>query len=285
MSQAIKTMPNSLGGDPKSPVQGKAQFKLGAQMKKDGDLDIYLYGEVESGYYDWWTSEYHESETSAEYFKRILFDENPTVKTINLFINSIGGSVYEGTAIANMLRRHPATVNVTVDGVAYSVASVIAMAGDYVTMPRNAMMMIHNATVGAWGNANDLRAVADYLDKTMEASRTIYLDKAGDKLTDEQLIELLDAETFLTAEECLEYGFCDEIAGSVTIEDSTLTAITNSNERLAEMIKDRKSMVDQVKALDASSVTVSVDTKRVPGDTPVQKETYFQKLFNTKETK
>ena len=91
------------------------------------------------------------------------------MKQINIYINSRGGSVFEGTAIYNQLRRHPAHKTVYVDGFACSIASVIAMAGDEVVMPRNALMMVHNAMMGVWGNAAELRKAADDLDKINEA--------------------------------------------------------------------------------------------------------------------
>ena len=88
-----------------------------------------------------------------------------------------------------------------VDGFACSIASVIAMAGDEVIMPRNALMMVHNAMMGVWGNAAELRKAADDLEKINEAGREAYLQKAGDKLTPEVIAQLEDDETWL----CLLY--------------------------------------------------------------------------------
>ncbi len=100
-------------------------------------------------------------------------------------------------------------MTVYVDGLAASIASVIAMAGDTVVMPRNAMMMIHNPWTIGWGNANDFRRIADDLDKIRESIIAAYQEKSN--IEREKLIELLDAETWLTAEEALEYGLIDEI--------------------------------------------------------------------------
>ena len=126
------------------------------QAADPGTVDLYIYGDVEGDSYDRWGDETIESETSANHFRDELA-KYQEVKQINLYINSYGGSVFEGTAIYNQLRRHPANKTVYIDGFACSVASVIAMAGDEVVMPRNAMMMIHNAYMYTCGNAAELR--------------------------------------------------------------------------------------------------------------------------------
>ena len=94
-----------------------------------GTLNMYIYGDVEGDSYDWWSDEVTRSETSANYFREELAKHENTTQ-INLYINSYGGSVFEGTAIYNQLKRHPAHKTVYIDGFACSVASVIAMAGD-----------------------------------------------------------------------------------------------------------------------------------------------------------
>lgn len=176
-------------------------------------LDLYIYTDVEGDGYDWWSGETIQSETSASAFRDKLAAAG-AVEQINIYINSLGGSVMEGTAIYNQLKRHPAQKTVYVDGFACSVASVIAMAGDKVIMPKNTAMMIHNMWTVAWGNAKELRKAADDLDVLMVANRQAYLQKSGGKLTEERLIELLDAETWLTAEQCVEMGLADEYAAA-----------------------------------------------------------------------
>jgi len=186
-------------------------------------LDLYIYSDVESDGYDWWSGETIQSETSATYFRDALADAGD-VEQINIYINSLGGSVMEGTSIYNQLKRHPAQKTVYIDGFACSVASVIAMAGDKIIMPKNTAMMIHNMWTICIGNAKDMRKAADDLDVLMEANRQAYLQKAGDKLTEEKLIEMLEAETWLTAEQCIEFGLADEFAGTeANIEDAKAT--------------------------------------------------------------
>lgn len=180
------------------------------QSADPGRLELYIYGDVEGDGEDWF-GQVQRSETSANHFREEL-GKYPEAQEIWLYINSNGGSVFEGTAIYNQLRRHPARKTVYIDGFACSVASVIAMAGDRVIMPRNAMMMIHNAYMITCGNAAELRKAADDLDAINRGNRQAYLQKAGDKLTEEALVAMLDAETWLTADQCVQFGLADEYA-------------------------------------------------------------------------
>ncbi|MCW6116603.1 head maturation protease, ClpP-related [Lactiplantibacillus plantarum] len=165
--------------------------------------DMYIDGEIVS-------DEYYDSDTSAAGFRDAL-KQAGNVKTINLHINSPGGSVFEGIAITNMLKQNNAKVNVYVDGLAASIASVIAMSGDTIFMPKNSMMMIHNPWTMAVGNATELRKQADDLDQITKSSVQTYLDKAGDKLDEATLKQLMDDETWLTADESVSYGLADEV--------------------------------------------------------------------------
>lgn len=173
------------------------------QEANSNQADMYIDGEIV-------TDEWDDSDTSAAGFRDALKSLGD-VKTINLHINSPGGSVFEGIAIYNMLKQNSAHVNVYVDGLAASIASVIAMSGDAIFMPSNAMLMIHNPWTLAMGNANELRKTADDLDKITQSSVQIYLDKAGDKLDKDTLKQLMDDETWLTAQEAIDYGLADEV--------------------------------------------------------------------------
>lgn len=177
-------------------------------------LELYIYSTVEGD--SWW----RKSETSAQHFKDELA-KHPNTREIKVYINSLGGSVMEGIAIYNQLKRHKAHKTVIVDGFACSIASVIAMAGDTVIMPKNTVMMVHNAWTVAMGNAAELRKAADDLEVINQASRQAYLDKAGDKLTEEKLTELLDGETYLTAEQCVELGLADSFGTDKTDDAKT----------------------------------------------------------------
>ena len=173
--------------------------------------DVYLYGDIVGDSVDWWTGEKTKSSTSANTMKEEL-EGLGQLDTVNLYINSFGGSCYEGHAVANILRRCKAKTVAHIDAYACSVASIIACACDEVRMPRNTVMMIHNAWVPfVSGNSKELRKIADDLDVENSAFKTIYLDKAGDKLNAQTLDKLLDEETYLTAEQCFELGLCDVV--------------------------------------------------------------------------
>ena len=201
------------------------------QQADPNTLDLYIYGDVEPDGYDWWTDEVIESETSANTFREELA-KFPSVTQINLYINSYGGSVFEGTAIYNQLRRHPAHKTVYIDGFACSIALVIAMAGDEVVMPRNALMMVHNMWIDVRGNAAELRKAADDLDKINAAGREAYLQKAGDKLTPELIAQMEDDETWLTADECIQYGLADRYADQPADMSQAAKILQNMEQRL-----------------------------------------------------
>lgn len=131
------------------------------------------------------------------------------VDTIVLRLNTPGGSVFDGNAIANALDRHQATVEVHIDGLAASMGSIIALAGDSVQMAENALYMIHYPWTLAVGNADDLRGTADVLDKLGEAMVNTYMSKTSQ--TAEQINEWLAAETWFTADEALDAGFIDSV--------------------------------------------------------------------------
>lgn len=191
------------------------------QSAQPNTLDLYLYDDIAADGEDWWTGETIQSETSANYVKSQL-EAAGDIKQINIYINSYGGEVKEGLAIYNLLKRHPAQKTVYIDGFACSIASVIAMCGDKVIMGTNTLMMIHHASMGVWGTADELRKAANDVEVIDSASCSSYLEKAGDKLTKETLTQLLDAQTWLNAEQCVQYGLADEIAGKT--EDAAITA-------------------------------------------------------------
>lgn len=218
------------------------------QAAQPNTLDMYIYGNVEGDSYDWWTDQKIESETSANHFRNELA-KYPNASQINIYINSYGGSVFEGTAIYTQLKRHPAQKTVYVDGFACSVASVIAMAGDKVIMPPNTMMMIHNAWNIVYGNSKELRKAADDLDTIMEGNRQAYIEKAQGKISEEKLIELLDNETWLTAKQCLEYGFCDEISGHEADMTQAQQMLQKMNKTIEQNINYNKAIAAQLREM------------------------------------
>lgn len=169
------------------------------EMKaEDRVAEIYIYDEIG----DWGTS--------AQTFAGMLAELD--VETINLYINSPGGSAWDGVAIHNALRRHPAKVNGFVDGIAASAASLIAMASDHLTMNASSQLMIHEASGVAWGDADTMRSTADLLDKLSDSYADAYARRAGGSR--EGWRQVMRDETWYTAEEAVLAGLADDWDGS-----------------------------------------------------------------------
>lgn len=194
-------------------------------------LDIHIYSDICKS---WWDED---DCMDADKFRKLL-DENKDAKNINLYINSMGGSVAEGVAIYSQIKRHAAYVTAYIDGFACSIASVIPMAADKIVMSDCAMMMIHNPWTFTYGNASELRKTADDLDKILNGSIIpAYRNKAGDKIAEEELRNLIDNETYLTSEECLNYGLCDEIMKSENDKEAAKNKFTDAvNAAKSEMM-------------------------------------------------
>jgi len=180
------------------------------EMEAEDTLSLYIYSEIRPSGWDWWTGEKIESETSAEFIRQKV-EEKPKLKQLNLYINTTGGSVKEAYGIIAQIMRCGAQTTAYVDGFANSAGSLIAVSCDKTVGYVNSVMGVHNMMDFCMGNAPEHRQCADALDKLMEGNRQIYLQKSGGKLTLDKITELLDAETYITAQECLDYGLFDEI--------------------------------------------------------------------------
>lgn len=226
----------------------KHMWEFKQQAELDGVLELHVYGDVTGDYFDFHKWEIVESETSADYFRQEL-DKYQNIREIRVFINSCGGSVFEGTAIYNQLKRHPARKIVRIDGFACSIASVIAMAGDEVIIPRNALMMIHNIWQTVTGNAAELRKAADNLDTINAAGRQAYLIKSAGKLDEETLVAMMDSETWLTAEQCIAYGLADRYADEDADMSTAADVLQKANLGLQQRIDLQRSLAAQLKQL------------------------------------
>lgn len=179
-------------------MKNRKYFSL-EKAKKTATLNIY--GEITS--WPWF-----EGDVSASNLSKQL-EALTDVDEINVYINSYGGEVAEGLAIYNALRRHNAKVRTFCDGFACSIASVIFMAGEERIMNESSLLMIHNAWSCVSGNAAELRKQADDLEKITEASVKAY--KAHSSLAEEEIKALLDAESWISPEEAVSYGFATAI--------------------------------------------------------------------------
>jgi ATP-dependent Clp protease protease subunit len=210
--------------------KNKRFWNFKALDEKTGELT--LYGEISNE--TWWGDE-----VTPKEFKSDL-DNLGEIDTLNIYINSPGGDVFAGQTIYSILKRHKAHKNVYIDGLAASIASVIAMAGNTIFMPKNAMMMIHNPWTIGMGNAKDFRKLAEDLDKIRESLIAAY--EGHSALTRDEIIEIMDSETWLTATECEEYGFCDVVEEEKTlaacIDKDILARYKNTPRELIEIEND-----------------------------------------------
>jgi ATP-dependent Clp protease protease subunit len=165
----------------------------------DESADLYFYGDIVSSWWGAWddTDQYPES------IKNFL--DGVKGKNLNIYVNSGGGSVFAGIAIYNMLKRHQGNKTVYVDGLAASIASVIALAGDKVVIPSNAFMMIHKPWNGLMGNANDFRKMANDLDAIEEGIINVYAENLKDGVDIETIRQMVQDETWLNGLEAANY--------------------------------------------------------------------------------
>lgn len=177
--------------------------------------------------------------------------KNANNKPLNIHINSNGGEVFEGFTIYNLIKGYSGQTTVYVDGLAASIASVIALAGDKVIMNKASMLMIHNASGGCYGNAEEMKKVVEALEKINSVIKDIYVAKTG--LSVEKLTELMDNETFMTPSECLEYGFCDEVIDEEPTSQSqkiTTESMENLRNTIEKKIKDFKDLRSALSFVD-----------------------------------
>lgn len=183
----------------------KIKARLETVMLASGEAELYLYGVIRRK--TRWDYDDDESFVSADRVLKSL--QELKGKNITVHINSPGGSTDESIAICNLLRQHDGEVNVVIDSMAASGGSVVAMAGKKISMFANCSMFIHNAWTYAEGSAAQLRKVADDLDKISSSAKQSYMGRFVG--SEDELDKLMTEETYLTAEECLAFGFCDEI--------------------------------------------------------------------------
>jgi ATP-dependent Clp protease protease subunit len=192
------------------------------------EADIYIYGDITS----WPVFENDVSSYNlAQEIKGLEAD------TINVYINSYGGEVAEGLAIYNALRRHKAKVRTVCDGFACSAASVVFMAGDERVMSNASLLMIHNAWMLTMGDQNDLRKNADDLEIINAATIQAYLNHVN--ISEDELKEMMDAETWISAADALEMGFATAVVNPATTDKAA--ASLRQRQQIRDAILSRRS--------------------------------------------
>ncbi|MEZ0231895.1 MAG: ClpP-like prohead protease/major capsid protein fusion protein [Methylophilaceae bacterium] len=195
--------------------------KAGIKAEDKTSAEVFIYGDIGES----WYGDTVAAKDFVKEFSAIDADE------ITIRINSIGGSVTDGIAIYNAIKRHAANVTVAIDGLAASIASLIAMAGDKIEIAANAQIMIHAPWMIAGGNSAELRKYADMLDGWAEAMAISYADKSGQ--TKEEILSLLtDGEDhWYGAEAAKEAGFVDEITNGLAVAASLDMNLVNNRFR------------------------------------------------------
>lgn len=189
----------------KKDKKGKCRTVGSIEIKNQTEAaaDLYFFGDINSESLGEWQKYYPDDKAPKDV--QDFLDQLDGVSKINVHINSGGGSVFGGIAIYNILKRHNAEIVVYVEGLAASIASVIAMAGDKIIIPANAQMMIHKPSSITWGNADDMRKEADVLDGCQKVILNTYMQHAKDGVTAEEINALIDAETWKNGEEWQEF--------------------------------------------------------------------------------
>ena len=192
---------------------------------------------------------------------------------INIRINSLGGDVFDGMAMYNVIKRREAKTTVYIEGIAASIATIIALGADEVIMAENSLFMIHNAWGGTSGEAKDMRKTAETLDKITSELTDIYVKKTG--LSYDALAEMMDEETWLNAEEAFRLGFIDTISDSIKVaakydvskfknitqeEIKNKLSININNKKMTNELKDWfNSKVEEIVTSVKGEVKVSAD--------------------------
>lgn len=216
------------------------QYISVSDKKKNATAEIYIYGDIAD-------SKWFDEDVTPKEIKDALNeikDKGTGLKTIELHINSAGGSCYAGNAIFNLLdgyrNKNEVNIKAYIDGIAASMASGIACVADEVFAAENALFMIHKPILLAQGNANDLEKCVLMLNKVEDSLVKNYMRKFNG--TEDKLREMLADETWLSADEAKEFGFVDEIVAPIEIAASAKgikIGDTTFTENIPNFIKDK----------------------------------------------
>ncbi|MCC0647878.1 head maturation protease, ClpP-related [Clostridioides sp. ZZV15-6598] len=220
----------------------------------ENSAELFFYGDIVS---ESWISEYYEDDKCPSDISKFL-KELEGIQNINVHLNSGGGSAFAGLAIYNQLKRYNANITTYIDGLAASIASVIAMAGNRIVMPENALLMIHKPLSWCGGNADDFKKEIEVLDTCQKSILNVYMTKAKSNIKEEEINDLINNETWLTGEEAARY-FEIELEGTVnTVACSSdyfnkyrnipnqINEI-NNNSMLPVMSKETKLLIERIK--------------------------------------
>ena len=197
--------------------------------KTENTVDLLFYGDIVSS-----ACEFYPDDKCPKDVADFLKDANG--RELNVYINSGGGNVFAGYAIYNQLKRYSGKVNVFVDGLAGSIASVIAFAGDTLTMPKNTFLMIHKPYCLSVGNSDELRKVADNLDRLETSLLGIYEEHLNDNVDIEIIKQMVAAETWLSAEDAQKYFKISVIEENKAVAYCNVSDFANIPQKIKETI-------------------------------------------------
>lgn len=207
-------------------------------IKSYDKAELFFYGEIVSQTWDKWNCEDTAPSDIAELLKEI------GDRDIDIHINSPGGSVFGGNAIYNLLKLAKGIKTVYIDGLAASIASVIAMAGDTIVMPRNSYMMLHKPLISTCGNADELGKQIKILDKIESGIIETYMTRANPEVTIDDMAEYLRKETWLSADEASEIfsniDIVDDINAVATLSEKDFSYSKNMPENAKKLLKSNK---------------------------------------------
>ena len=238
----------------KVPKDSLKQF-LSVKNETLTSADLFFYGDIVS---DWWGA-WNDTDQYPEAIREFL--KGCEGKDLNIYINSAGGSVFAGIAIYNMLSRHKGFKTVHVDGMAASVASVIALAGDRVIVPSNAFLMIHKPWAECTGNADDCRKMADDLDAVEAGILNVYKAHLAEGATIEDIQRMVTEETWLNGEEAAKYfavetGEAKAYAAKITETAQTYGKIPDQIIKSARAARDNTAeMREKITRLELQAIT------------------------------
>lgn len=231
----------------------KVKNEIGSQK-----AEIYIYKPIaDEAYWD-------EAVTPKEFAEDLQVLNG---KDIVVRINCMGGDVFAAQAIYNQLKRYTGNVEATIDGVAASAATIIAMAADKIVMPKNALFIIHNPMNAMYGyyDETEIEKIKQALGIIKQTIINTYLKKCKDKITEKELSKMMDEETILTADEAYNYGFVDEID-----TDNYITGIADKGNLVINQVN-----FGSIKSMDKMLKIINKEGKRMPN-----KKSFFQQIMN-----
>lgn len=220
-------------------MKPRSWYRFANNASEPGVVDLYIYDEIGQSYWD-------DTAVTASQFKDDLAMLPPDTRQINVHVNSPGGSVFDATAIANMLRAQRQAplnriVEISIEGLAASAATIPCMAGTSIRMADNALLMIHNPTDIVWGTAQEMRDSAEALDAVRNTIIATY--KWQSPKTEDEIAALMDATTWMDAQQAVDNGFATEIVAGLMPQNRLSRSV------MARMPKLPQNVAARVEAL------------------------------------